>query len=209
MNMINRNFKSNWLKILNNNSNIQILDDPSKINEIVRIPLTPINIDAYLLYYLFEILYPKFVNDQQNILDMVISDDNREIISLYLYETQKTGIHQSYQKIANKVIIIQEGDLKIGDFTFRVIHTPGHTLGSVCLYWPEMKVLFTGDVVFRQGVGRTDLPGGKGEDLKASIRMLSELEVEHLLPGHGDVISGRDLVKANFSEIERVWFGYL
>ena len=55
--MINRNFKSNWLKILNNNSNIQILDDPSKINEIVRIPLTPINIDAYhrtcSIFYLF------------------------------------------------------------------------------------------------------------------------------------------------------------
>jgi hydroxyacylglutathione hydrolase len=106
-------------------------------------------------------------------------------------------------------ILLQEGDMKIGDLTFQVIHTPGHTPGSVCLYWPEKKVLFTGDVVFHQGVGRTDLPGGKGEDLKASIRKLSQLQVDHLLPGHGDVISGRDLVKANFSEIERVWFAYL
>jgi hydroxyacylglutathione hydrolase len=106
-------------------------------------------------------------------------------------------------------ILLQEGDMKIGDLTFQVIHTPGHTPGSVCLYWPDMKVLFTGDVVFYQGVGRTDLPGGKGEDLKASIRKLSQLQVDHLLPGHGNVISGQDLVKANFSEIERVWFGYL
>ena len=106
-------------------------------------------------------------------------------------------------------ILLQERDMKIGDLTFQVIHTPGHTPGSVCLYWPEKKVLFTGDVVFHQGVGRTDLPGGKGEDLKASIRKLSQLQVDHLLPGHGDVISGRDLVKANFSEIERVWFAYL
>ena len=106
-------------------------------------------------------------------------------------------------------ILLQEGDLKIGDLTFQVIHTPGHSPGSICVYWPEKKVLFTGDVVFNQGVGRTDVPGGNGEELKESIRRISRLEVDHLLPGHGDVISGRDLVKANFSEIERVWFAYL
>ena len=97
-------------------------------------------------------------------------------------------------------ILLQEGDLKIGDLTFQVIHTPGHSPGSICVYWPEKKVLFTGDVVFNQGVGRTDVPGGNGEELKESIRRISRLEVDHLLPGHGDVISGRDLVKANFSE---------
>ena len=106
-------------------------------------------------------------------------------------------------------ILLQEGDMKIGDLTFQVIHTPGHSPGSICLYWPEKKALFTGDVIFNQGVGRTDLPGGKGEDLRASIRKLSQLQVDHLLPGHGDVISGRDLVRANFSEIEKVWFAYL
>jgi len=115
--MLNREFKSNWLKIINNNSNIQILDQPSNIKEIVRIPLTPVNIDAYLLYYLFEILYPKFVNDQQNILDVIISDDNREIISLYLYETQKAGIHESYLKLNNEIIVLQKDDLNnIEDF---------------------------------------------------------------------------------------------
>jgi glyoxylase-like metal-dependent hydrolase (beta-lactamase superfamily II) len=106
-------------------------------------------------------------------------------------------------------ILLQEGDLKIGDLTFQVIHTPGHSPGSLCVYWPEKKVLFTGDVVFNQGVGRIDVPGGNGEELKESIRKISRLEVNHLLPGHGDVISGRDLVKANFAEIERVWFAYL
>ncbi|MGD9077491.1 MAG: MBL fold metallo-hydrolase [Desulfobacteraceae bacterium] len=106
-------------------------------------------------------------------------------------------------------ILLQEGDLKIGDLTFQVIHTPGHSPGSLCVYWPEKKVLFTGDVVFNQGVGRIDVPGGNGEELKESIRKISRLEVDHLLPGHGDVISGQDHVKANFAEIERVWFAYL
>jgi hydroxyacylglutathione hydrolase len=106
-------------------------------------------------------------------------------------------------------ILLQEGDLKIGDLTFQVIHTPGHSPGSISLYWPDKKVLLAGDVVFYQGVGRTDLPGGNGEDLKESIRRISSLRVDYLLPGHGDFISGRDLVRANFTEIERVWFAYL
>ena len=106
-------------------------------------------------------------------------------------------------------ILLQEGDIKIGDLDFRVIHAPGHSPGSIALYWPEKKVLFSGDVVFSQGIGRTDLPGGNGSVLKESIRALSQLDVEILLPGHGDMVSGREQVKSNFDEIERVWFAYL
>ena len=106
-------------------------------------------------------------------------------------------------------IMLREGELNVGHLNFQVIHTPGHSPGSVCLYWPDKKVLFTGDVVFDQGVGRTDLPGGSGENLKESIRTLSRLEVDYLLPGHGEPISGRDLVIANFSDIEGTWFAYL
>ena len=106
-------------------------------------------------------------------------------------------------------LFLQEGDLKLGDMNFRVINTPGHSPGSVCLYWLDNKVLFTGDVVFNQGVGRTDLPGGNGRELKESIKLLSGLEVEHLLTGHGDIVSGRELVASNFEFIERFWFDYL
>ena len=106
-------------------------------------------------------------------------------------------------------ILLQEGDLQVGSENFRVIHSPGHSPGSVCLYWAERRVLFSGDVIFNQGVGRTDLPGGDGSLLKDSIRALTSLDVEILLPGHGDIIRGRDRVRANFDEIERVWFAYL
>ena len=106
-------------------------------------------------------------------------------------------------------ILLQEGDLKIDHLNFQVIHTPGHSPGSICLYWPEKKVLFTGDVVFDQGIGRTDLPGGNGQELKNSIRNISRLDVEYLLPGHGNVVSGREAVKANFKDIESMWFAYL
>lgn len=106
-------------------------------------------------------------------------------------------------------ILLREGELLMGDLAFEVIHAPGHSPGSICIYWPQEKSLITGDVIFYQGIGRTDLPGGDGQALKQSIRRLSELEVEHLLPGHGEVVSGAALVKRNFSEVERMWFQYI
>ncbi|MFO7738706.1 MAG: hypothetical protein R6V46_09540, partial [Desulfatiglandaceae bacterium] len=69
--------------------------------------------------------------------------------------------------------------------------------------------LFTGDLIFKQGLGRTDLPGGDGGLLKDSIKRISHLEVDYLLPGHGDIISGRDRVNSNFNDVEKTWFGYL
>jgi glyoxylase-like metal-dependent hydrolase (beta-lactamase superfamily II) len=106
-------------------------------------------------------------------------------------------------------LLLQEGELHVDGVTLQVIHTPGHSPGSLCLYWAGMKALFTGDVVFQQGVGRTDLPGGSGEALKESIRRISRLDVEYLLPGHGEMVSGRAGVRANFKEVERAWFAYL
>lgn len=106
-------------------------------------------------------------------------------------------------------ILLREGALQVGDMEFQIIHTPGHSPGSVCIYWSQEKALITGDVIFYQGIGRTDLPGGDGQALKESIRRLSDLAVEHLFPGHGEVVSGAPLVKRNFSEVERVWFQYV
>ena len=104
---------------------------------------------------------------------------------------------------------LKEGDLTIKDLTLEILHTPGHSPGSATLYWPEYKTLFTGDVVFNQGIGRTDLPGGNGQQLKTSIKRLAELDVEMVLSGHGDMVTGADAVKRNFEHIENVWFNYI
>jgi glyoxylase-like metal-dependent hydrolase (beta-lactamase superfamily II) len=79
---------------------------------------------------------------------------------------------------------LDEGDSIIG---FEVVHTPGHTSGSMCLYDAKSKALVSGDTVFRDGVGRWDLPTGDGSALAESVARLSKLKVDGLYPGHGDV----------------------
>ncbi|MCL0102509.1 MBL fold metallo-hydrolase [Dehalococcoidia bacterium] len=109
---------------------------------------------------------------------------------------------------------LQEGELNLGrgdeKLNLQIIHTPGHSPGSICIYSPENKVLITGDVVFNGSVGRTDLPGGDSRTLKQSIEKLSNLDVEYLLPGHstnyGDIIRGKNNVAQNFASIRMNYF---
>ena len=104
---------------------------------------------------------------------------------------------------------LKEGNLTLGKNELQIYHTPGHSPGSISVYWPEKKVLITGDVVFSQGVGRTDFPGCDGGLLKESIEKLSKLDVKYLLPGHGDIVVGRSEVTQNFDFIKKAMFPYL
>jgi len=103
-------------------------------------------------------------------------------------------------------MLLSDGEITIGDQTFQVLITPGHSPGSVCLYWPDRKALFSGDLVFNRNIGRYDLMGGDFEFLKESVRKIAELDCEYLLPGHGDMLIGREVIKANFEMIEDFWF---
>ncbi len=69
----------------------------------------------------------------------------------------------------------------------RILHTPGHTEGSVCLYLPDQSLLLAGDTLFAGSVGRTDLPGGNTQKLLASIheRLLTLPDEVAVIPGHG------------------------
>ena len=104
---------------------------------------------------------------------------------------------------------LKEGSLSIDGLELNIFHTPGHSPGSITLYWPSQKALFTGDLVFKEGLGRTDLPGGDGSQLKESIKRLAGLDVKWLLPGHGEIISGAEKVRKNFAEIEQFYFRYV
>ncbi|MFX1290870.1 MAG: hypothetical protein ACFFAG_07935 [Promethearchaeota archaeon] len=122
--MINRKFQENWLKILKYNSNIELGDKFKLVEDIVRIPLTPIGVNPYLLYYLFEIFYPKFINSQQNILDIIISNNGRNIIKSYLYRTKKAGIHESIEIVPHDIIKVHKKDFEdIERFYNRVLES--------------------------------------------------------------------------------------
>lgn len=77
-------------------------------------------------------------------------------------------------------------DLEVGGARLTVLHTPGHTPGSISLYAPEAGLLFSGDTLFRGSIGRTDLPGGDYEQIIASItdRLMPLPPTTRVLPGH-------------------------
>lgn len=100
---------------------------------------------------------------------------------------------------------LKEGDLTLGKHEFQIISTPGHTPGGICLYWPRFKVLVSGDIVFYQGVGRTDFPGGNAAALKQSVEKLAGLSLELIIPGHGPAIQGATRIKDNFDLIRRLY----
>jgi len=104
---------------------------------------------------------------------------------------------------------LKEGELRLGSQTFHVYQSPGHSPGSLTIYWPDRKVLFTGDVVFLGGVGRTDFLEGNSKLLMESIERLSLLDTELLLPGHGDLVTGKELVLQNYEFIRQNLYPYL
>ena len=82
-------------------------------------------------------------------------------------------------------LLVEEGDpVEAAGMAFRVLHTPGHTPGSVCYHIGEH--LFTGDTLFDGGYGRTDLPGGSAAELASSLHRLYPLaHCNTIYPGHG------------------------
>ena len=77
--------------------------------------------------------------------------------------------------------------MRIGDLVFDILHTPGHSEGSVCLYEERRGILLAGDVLFAGSYGRTDLPGGDDGQMVASLaRLAREIPPSvRVLPGHG------------------------
>ncbi|MDO4938920.1 MAG: MBL fold metallo-hydrolase [Lachnospiraceae bacterium] len=104
------------------------------------------------------------------------------------------GVGLLLRDVADKAVTdflpVKDGDiLDLIGFKWKVIHTPGHSAGSVCYYIESEKVMFTGDTVFRGSYGRTDLFTGSFDDIARSIKekifTIPEDDTD-LLPGHGE-----------------------
>ena len=204
-----------WRSLTENNCNSFLINDPFKI----------------LIDPGHQHLFPELRNslDAINVkiedIDLIIAThmhpDHIEAVKSFSSLSTMVTIHETeYRYFRERAasfhgftiepdFFLTEGILRAGNIELQVVHTPGHSPGSICLYLPSHKALFAGDVIFEQGVGRTDLPGGNGEQLKKSIGRLSSLNLELLLPGHGDIIRGQENIARNFSLVENSYFGML
>jgi glyoxylase-like metal-dependent hydrolase (beta-lactamase superfamily II) len=92
------------------------------------------------------------------------------------------------------VDLAEGGFVRFGDVSLEVLHTPGHTEGSVCLFDRDGGLLLAGDTLFAGGWGRVDLPGGSPEQMAASLARLAGLEnAVRVIPGHGSATTiGRE-----------------
>lgn len=109
------------------------------------------------------------------------------LAKIYIHQADSNGAGSSLFPLASQVDGLRyygEGDtLTMGPLSIQVMHTPGHSLGSVTLKVAD--VLFCGDTLFAGSCGRTDLPGGSYDQIMASLKRLGELEGDyHVCPGH-------------------------
>lgn len=119
-----------------------------------------------------------------------------------------------YERLMGKKLILpaidiyqEEGLFELGGETIQLLHTPGHSPGSLSFYFPLEKALVTGDLIFKGNIGRTDAPGGSLQRLRDSMFMLSaRTGAEWLLPGHGEIVTGKKAVEDNFALIEKMFF---
>ena len=107
---------------------------------------------------------------------------------IYIHQADANGAGSRLFPLAGQVeglLSYDEGDtLSLGGLTIEVLHTPGHSKGSVTLKVGD--VLFTGDTLFAGDCGRTDLSGGSYEEILVSLKRLGELDGNfHVCPGHG------------------------
>jgi hydroxyacylglutathione hydrolase len=111
------------------------------------------------------------------------------------------GVHVEESPEAER--FLQEGELiKLGNEEFSLIFCPGHSPGSLCFYHAKQKFLIGGDVLFRDSIGRTDLPGGNHELLISSIRekIFTLPEDVEVFPGHGPS------TKIGWEKMHNPWF---
>ncbi len=115
-----------------------------------------------------------------------------------LNETAKYFLGFDPHLIKPKNIKFINDNFSITDYELRIIKTPGHTPGSCCFYFKEKNALFTGDTLFKDAVGRTDLSYSSKDDLKKSLKKILKLPEETIIyPGHGEETLIQDEINSN------------
>lgn len=119
-----------------------------------------------------ELGFPVYVHKED--ADMVSDPQKNHMVSFF----------GSFKPVVPERLLVEGDILELDELKFEVIHTPGHTQGGICLF--GQGVLFSGDTLFKNGVGRTDLPESSYGLLERSLRKISKLGSGTIVyPGHG------------------------
>lgn len=127
--------------------------------------------------------YPELMN---GIEDVIVHENEFKVIRDNVSGYIAPIFGMKLPSITSPLKKVVDGDvIEMGGFEMEVIHTPGHTRGSMSLYDRKTRILIAGDTVFPGGsVGRTDFPSGSMVELIESVEKLSKLDIDMLLPGH-------------------------
>jgi hydroxyacylglutathione hydrolase len=210
-----------WRDPYENNCNTYVIDgemtvliDPGHTRHLKKVfsqmeedGLSPEEIDLVLVTH----SHPDHMEGVESFLNTLVKIAMGQEEERYLMESGKVLFDMMGMPFSNIRIdfYLKEGELRLGSEIFHIYQSPGHSPGSLTIYWPERNVLFTGDVVFSGGIGRTDFLEGNSKHLMESIERLSRLDTELLLPGHGDLVMGKDSVLQNYEFIRQHFYAYL
>lgn len=132
----------------------------------------------------------------------VAKEDSRMMEDYQRQANKFYGMILDFELPAPKEFLIANHNITFGNHCLKIIATKGHSLGSVCFYLEDENTLFTGDTLFQQSIGRTDLQGGSMMQIIQSLRILAQLpDCTRVLPGHGgETTIGKELQSNPFME---------
>ena len=158
--------------------------------KIERLEVGKLECNCYLLDINNKVLIIDPGDDSDKIIDMI---DNRDVVGIIIthYHFDHIGaldyIVSKYGCSVYDINNMNEGENKIGEFVFDIIYTLGHKDDCITIYFKDDKIMFTGDFIFKDCIGRCDLPGGDINEMMESIRKIKMYNRDIVVyPGHGD-----------------------
>lgn len=181
-------------------SDINIIIDPCiSVKELSKYGIDKVDYILLTHAHFDHILYLQEISDKynpviychKNAIEKIFNDD----YNLSNGFNNPLNIHID----KNKFVLINNGyDIKVNDYEFQVIYTPGHSSCSVCFIIRKDKIIFTGDTLFRHSIGRCDLYSGNALSLANSLKTLAKLDSDYIIyPGHDNPSTMEEELKRN------------
>lgn len=168
--------------------------------KIERLILGELDTNCYLLRKNNKVIVIDPADNKEEIINKIGKDKLVGIIITH-HHFDHIGAMNELQKHYNVEIYdrnnLNQGINKIDDFIFEVIYTPGHTDDSITIYFEKEKIMFVGDFIFKNSIGRTDL-GGNITDMKKSISLMKKYRDITIYPGHGEETNIDYEIKYNY-----------